>query len=158
MLTLVTAHELWPRCDFSTPGSRCRSPQAKTPGNVFAVGPDEVIATAEPDRRPWLRKHLGKRICSITSAVVALLSAETHREGFAPAVPFVSCFSACMMVTELVRFASTGKTLPEPRYQLNLLWGPRRGMSYDENRRADCVCVERRDNISRWRARRRSKG
>jgi hypothetical protein len=121
-----------------------------------AVVTDEVIAKAEPDRRPWLRKHRGKRICSITSeAVLTFLSAEAHRQGFAPAVPFVSCFSACMMVTELIRFITTGKTLPEPRYQVNLLWGPRRGLLYDESRHANCMCVERRDNISRWRAQRR---
>jgi hypothetical protein len=121
-----------------------------------AIVTDEVIAEAEPDRRPWLRKHRGKRICSITSeAVLTFLSAETHSQGFAPGVPFVSCFSACMMVTELFRSVTTGKTLPEPRYQLNLLWGPRRGLPYDEGRRADCICVERRDNISRLRTRRR---
>jgi hypothetical protein len=120
-----------------------------------AIITDEIIAQADPGRRPWLNIHRGKPLCSITSELVLkFLSTDTHRGGFAPAVPFLSCFSACMMVTELVRVVTTGKTFPEPRYQMNLLWGPRRGQHYEESRHKDCICVGRRENISRWRAQR----
>ena len=117
-----------------------------------AVITEEIVAAASPSRRQWLRGHLGKRVCSVTSeAVVKFLSSENHREGFAPAVPFISCFSACMVVTELVRYITTGTTKPAPRYQLNLLWGPRRGVHFEEDRKNDCYCVERAANIGRLR-------
>jgi len=120
--------------------------------NPDAIVTEAVIASAQADRQAWLRGHLGKRICSITSeAVVEFLSAETHREGFAPAAPFVSSFSACMIVAELVRYLTTGATLPEPRFQFNFLWGPRRGLHYAERRHDDCFCAERRENISKLR-------
>ncbi len=120
--------------------------------NQDATVTDEIIAAATEDRRPWLRSHLGKRLCSITSeAVATFLSADPQREGFAPAVPFVSCFSSCMIVTELVRYVMTGKPATAPRFQLNLLWGPGRGQHYDEDRRDDCYCVERAKNIAKLR-------
>ena len=118
-----------------------------------AIITDEVIAAAAIEKRLWLEQHRGKRVCSITSeAVLKFLSAELQGEGFAPAVPFVSCFSACMIVTELIRYLMTGKNLPAPRFQLNLLWGPQRGVHFEENRRDDCFCVVRAGNIDRIRA------
>jgi hypothetical protein len=153
---LICLFQKPPTNDLAELNARATGLPSTIANDPDAIITDEVIEKADPDRRPWLRKHLGKRVCSITSeAVVSFLSAEMHRQGFAPAVPFVSCFSACMMVTELVRFVTTGKTLPEPRYQMNMLWGPRRGQPYDEHRRVDCICVQRRNNISRVRAQRR---
>jgi molybdopterin/thiamine biosynthesis adenylyltransferase len=120
--------------------------------NPDAIITEEAIAVAQEGRRDWLRSHLGKRVCSVTSAAaVAFLSSETYREGFAPAVPFVSCFSACMITTELVRYLTLGTTLPAPRYQLNFLWGPRRGAHYEEDRHRDCFCSERAINIAKLR-------
>jgi molybdopterin/thiamine biosynthesis adenylyltransferase len=75
-----------------------------------AVVTERIIVEADEQKRPWLRNHLGKRICSITSeAVLKLLSDEKQKEGFAPATPFVACFSSCMIVTELLRYLWTGR-------------------------------------------------
>ncbi|TWB89410.1 molybdopterin/thiamine biosynthesis adenylyltransferase [Bradyrhizobium macuxiense] len=118
-----------------------------------AIVTDEMIAAAAVEKRPWLQERRGKRICSITSeAVLNFLSAESQKEGVAPAVPFVSCLSACMTVTELFRYVTTGSTLPAPRFQLNLLWGPHRGVHFEEERRKDCFCVARAANIDHVRS------
>ncbi len=147
-------------CVFQKPTPSLSELNAKATGlpkNIAndpdAIVTDEVIATAVAAMRPWLEQHRGKQICSITSeAVMKFLSADSRRAGFAPAVPFVSCFSACMIVTELFRHLTTGKNLPAPRFQLNLLWGPGRGVHFEENRREDCFCAERSANINRVRA------
>ncbi len=111
------------------------------------------VASAAKDKRTWLAERVGRTICSVTSeAVTKLLSADTHRSGFEPSVPFVACMSACMVVTELVRFLATGETVPEPRFAFNLLWGPQRGEAYPEDRHRDCICVRRATNIDKVRS------
>jgi len=118
-----------------------------------AVITEEHVRAAPEEKRPWLSQRLGKKICSVTpDAVAQLLSTEAQRSGFAPSVPFVACYSSCMIVTELVRYVTTGKTLPEPRWQMNVLWGPQRGTDYPEQRRLDCMCVSRAKNIERVRS------
>lgn len=147
-------------CVFQKPAVSLSELNAKATGlpeNIAndpdAIVTDEVIAAADAEKRPWLEQHRGKRICSITSeAVLKFLSAESQRERFAPAVPFVSCFSACMIVTELFRYLTAGTNLPAPRFQLNLLWGPGRGVHFEENSREDCFCATRAANIDRVRS------
>jgi hypothetical protein len=55
-------------------------------------------------------------------------------------------------VTELIRYVLESRTAQEPRFQLNLLWGPQRGTDYPQERRRDCECITRARNIERVRA------
>lgn len=127
------------------PEDVCRDPDA--------IITEEHVQAAPAEKRPWLSQQVGRRICSVTpEAVARLLSEEVQRDGFTPSVPFVACYSSCMVVTELVRYLMTGRTSLEPRYQLNLLWGPQRGSDYPQARRHNCMCVERGHNIERVRA------
>jgi ThiF family len=117
-----------------------------------AVITEDHIRTAPPEKRAWLSHHIGRTWCSITPEEKAeMLSREELAHGFSPSVPFVACFSSCMIVSELVRYVLTGATRQEPRFQLNLLWGPQRGMDYPQARREVCDCVARSKNIERIR-------
>ncbi|WP_189561966.1 MULTISPECIES: ThiF family adenylyltransferase [unclassified Mesorhizobium] len=109
------------------------------------------IADAAPERREWLSARVGKPICSVLEEAAALSSAALE-ESFRPSVPFVATFSACMIVTEFVRYLTTGKVGVEPRFFFSLLWGPHRGEHYPEDRHRDCLCVTRAVNIERVRA------
>jgi hypothetical protein len=109
------------------------------------------LKNAAPEHKPFLAGRVGRTICSIVAEAQAL-SMERQTEGFAPSVPFVACLSACLEVTELVRFVTTGATSPAPRYQMNLLIGPDTAMDIRERRRTNCICVERIDNIQKVRA------
>jgi hypothetical protein len=127
------------------PESLCEDPEA--------VITEEHVRAAPEEKQAWLSQQIGKKVCSITPAAVAqMLSIEAQRSDFAPSVPFVACYSSCMIVTELVRYVMTGETLLEPRWQMNLLWGPERGTDYPEQRRHDCICVSRASNIDRVRS------
>jgi hypothetical protein len=133
------------------PESVCADPNA--------VVTEEFVRAAPEEKRAWLSQHLGKPVCSVTpEAVAQMLSREAQRSGFSPSVPFVACYSSCMIITELVRYVTTGKAFPEPRWQMNLLWGPQRGIDYSEQRRHDCICVTRGKNIELLRAARCGSG
>lgn len=109
---------------------------------------NEHVSAAPEDKKAWLMKQVGKMVCSITpEAVAKFLSEKEQREGFAPSVPFVACLSASMIVCELVRYLCERRILPQPRYQLNLLWGPQRGTDLPESRSRNCVCYQRAANI-----------
>ncbi len=117
---------------------------------------DHDVTFALPEKQSWLRKQVGRRICSVVSdAMIAHLSQETQRAGFAPSVPFVAALSGAMVVGELVKHAARWSTPLDPRYQLDLLWGPTRGQLLPQSRRVDCLCVTRQSNIEAFR---RSKG
>jgi len=129
------------------PPSVCTDPDAIVKAEYINIAPE--------GKRAWLRKYVGKKVCSVTpEAVVQLISSQRQENNFSPSVPFVACFSACMVVTELIRYLSEGRVIPEPRYQLNLLWGPERGSEYPESRHHDCFCVERATVIERVKAER----
>jgi len=114
---------------------------------------EEHLATVPPEKRASFSRYLGKTWCSITPEEQAqMLSSEKLAPGFSPSAPFVACFSSCMIVTELVRQVLESRTNPEPRFQLNLLWGPQRGTDVPQARRSDCECVMRGRNIERARA------
>ncbi|MGF7054767.1 hypothetical protein GGC47_003971 [Bosea sp. OAE752] len=151
------------RCVFKAPlGEPAEAVQQRLTGLATAALADLTrplserdVEAAAPERRQWLTEQVGKPICSVLGAASAL-SVDAVEEGFRPSVPFAATFSACMMVTELVRYLTTGKVGVEPRFFFSLLWGPQLGEFYPEDRHEDCLCVKRAANIDRFRARRSS--
>jgi hypothetical protein len=150
-------------CLFRPPaGEAAAAAQSRVTGltpETIARGPDYEISEAEvraaaPDKQEFLAARIGRKICSIVTEAQQL-STQQQRAGFAPSVPFVACLSACLEVTELVRFVTTGTTAVAPRYQMNMLMGPETAMMVPERRRTTCICVERANNIARVRAQRR---
>ena len=149
------------RCTFDLPiGPSAEAVQAQASGlarealgDMSRVLTEEDIAAAAPEKQEWLRARLGKPICSVMEEATAL-SANTLPKTFRPSVPFVATFSACMMVTELVRHLACALPVLEPKFFFSLLWGLGRGDFYPEDRHADCVCVQRAKNIASVRARR----
>lgn len=160
----VSAHP-WPspiaclRCIFKLPaGERAEDAQQRKTGlapgalsNQTRLLTDDDIAEASPEYREWLVGHLGRPICSVLEAASRLSDADLP-ESFRPSVPFVATFSACMMVTELVRYLTVGLVGVEPRFFCSVLWGPHLGDHYPEDRHVDCRCVQRAANIDRARA------
>jgi hypothetical protein len=150
-------------CVFHHPTTRSEVLASRATGLSEAIVSDgQVVVTqvdidaAPPAKKAWLAARLGQKVCSVVSEAMALaLSKENQEQGIAPSVPFVACFSGCMVVTEFVRYLSEGRVFPEPRYALNLLWGPQRGIEFSEGRRATCFCVERASSINKVRAKRR---
>lgn len=117
-----------------------------------AVVTEQDIELAPLAKKDFLRRKLGRPICSVVSEAFAMdISSEKQDAGFAPSVPFVAGYSACMVVTELIRYLTTGKHLAVPRYQLNLLSGPQYGMDFPELRHRDCLCCMRAKNINKIR-------
>lgn len=112
------------------------------------------VADAEPKKREWLLGQLGKPICSVFEAARQFAGGEVAGN-FRPSVPFVATMSACMMVTELVRYLTTGRVGVEPRFFFSVLWGPQQGAHYPEDRHLDCQCKTRAHLIERVRAGRR---
>jgi len=64
-------------------------------------------------------------------------------EGFSPSVPFAACFSACLVVTELVRYLITGEVGVRPLWQVSMLIGPDTAQMLPDKRHADCRCRHR---------------
>lgn len=162
----VSAHP-WPsavaclRCVFKMPpGESAASVQQRLTGlapealaDLTQPLSEDHIAAAAPERRQWLSEQVGKPICSILETAGAL-STDNVEAGFRPSVPFAATFSACMMVTEFVRYLMTGAVGVEPKFFFSLLWGPQLGAFYPEDRRQGCICVKRALNIDSIRARR----
>jgi hypothetical protein len=151
-------------CLFRQPTARSEALASRATGLGEAVvsdGEAQVtqahVDAAPPEKKAWLATRLGQKVCSVVSEGMAqALSNENHERGFAPSVPFVACFSASMVVAEFVRHLSEGRVVPEPRYALNLLWGPQRGTDYSEARHANCFCIERAGSIEKIRAKRKA--
>ena len=113
---------------------------------------DDVLA-APGTKRELLRPHIGKPICSVVEAAMALkLSEERQRAYFEPSVPFVACFSACMVVSELVAHIARWPSVLEPRFQFDFLRGPGYGQLLPQERRDTCLC-RRTSVIEKIRAR-----
>lgn len=113
------------------------------------------VAAASPDKQVWLRKRIGRKICSIVQEAVAQeLSIKEQRAGFRPSVPFVATLSASMVVGEFVKQGMRITSPLEPRYQLDVLRGPEQGLHIPQERRRDCLCVTRSHNIALVRGRR----
>jgi hypothetical protein len=151
------------RCTFDLPvGPSAEAIQAQASGlarealgDLTRILTEADVADAASEKQPWLRERLGKPICSVMEEATAL-SADALSKRFRPSVPFVATFSACMMVTELVRYLVGSSPVLEPKFFFSLLWGLGRGDFYPEDRHADCVCVQRAKNIASIRAQRRA--
>ena len=151
----VSAHP-WPGdvacliCTFkSPPGETAEAAAARVTGLSKASVADQErvlteadVLTAAPERREGLRAKLGQRICSIVSEEIARSMSEAEVEkGFSPSVPFAACFSACMMVTELVRYLTHGEIRIRPSFQMSMLHGPENGQLLNDRRHPDCYCT-----------------
>lgn len=110
------------------------------------------VEAAPPDKRDVLRSHLGHSVCSVVQhAVAQKVSEEQQEDNFEPSVPFVACFSACMVMTETLAHLCGWKSKLEPRFQFDFLLGPAFGLELPQARRQNCVCSRRR-NIDKLRA------
>lgn len=116
--------------------------------NELEVVTEEDVKLAPLTKKDWLRKNIGKQICSVIQKGVAQeISNTKQQEGFEPSVPFVACFSASMVVSELIKFVLNLPSPMEPRFQFDILRGPAFGQKIPQERRRDCICFTRRSNI-----------
>jgi molybdopterin/thiamine biosynthesis adenylyltransferase len=112
---------------------------------------DSVLAKADVDQAPtekqeFLRSRIGRPICSVVQEAMAQkISEERQGEGFQPSVPFVACFSACMVIAETVAHICGWPSILEPRFQFDFLTGPAYGQEVPQTRRTDCICARRRN-------------
>jgi molybdopterin/thiamine biosynthesis adenylyltransferase len=119
--------------------------------------PEDLLSAADVDRAPdekreFLRARLGKPICSVIQEGIAMkISEDEQRKGFEPSVPFTACFSACMVVAEMVAHIMKWPSALAPRFQFDFLMGPQYGQEVPEGRRPGCICA-RHKNIERARA------
>lgn len=110
------------------------------------------VENAPAEKRTWLRRQVGQKICSVVQEAVAQeISQDGQQAGFAPSVPFVASMSACMVVTELIKHVAGWPTALDTRYQFDVLRGPASGIMVPQERRAQCVCSARAHNITAWR-------
>lgn len=151
------------RCLFRAPvGESAESVAVRVTGltgervsHPMEVISEDDVRNAPKEKQDWLRARVGAQICSVIEQAVAQeLSREKLRDGFAPSVPFVACFSASMEISELVKSVTGVGTPLVPRFQFDFLRGPAFGELFPQSRRATCVCVTRKSNIEVIRARR----
>jgi len=114
-------------------------------------GADLVLAQADVDQAPtekqeFLRSRIGRPICSVVQEAMAQnISEERQGKAFEPSVPFVACFSACMVIAETVAHICGWPSILEPRFQFDFLTGPAYGQEVPQTRRTDCICARRRN-------------
>jgi molybdopterin/thiamine biosynthesis adenylyltransferase len=119
--------------------------------------PDSLVTEADVEAAPQekqnaLRSSIGHPVCSVLQQAVAQqISIEQQEQDFEPSVPFVACFSACMVMTEALAYLCGWDSKLEPRFQFDFLMGPHYGQNLPQARRTDCVCARRR-NIDKVRA------
>ncbi len=119
--------------------------------------PDSLVTEADveaapQEKRDALGSSIGHPVCSVVQQAVAQqISLEQQEEDFEPSVPFVACFSACMVMTEALAYLCGWESKLEPRFQFDFLTGPDYGQNLPQARRTDCVCARRR-NIDKVRA------
>jgi molybdopterin/thiamine biosynthesis adenylyltransferase len=124
--------------------------------------PDALVAasdveSAPGDKQDFLRSRIGRPICSVIQEAIALkISAEQQQQGFEPSVPFTACFSACMVVAEMIAHVMKWPSVLAPRFQFDFLMGPAYGQELPQGRRTSCICA-RQKNIERAREVRREK-
>ena len=89
--------------------------------------PDALVATsnvenAPGDKQGFLRSRIGRPICSVIQEGIALkISVEQRQKGFEPSVPFMPCFSASMVVTEMIAYIMKWPSVLEPCFQFDFL-------------------------------------
>jgi molybdopterin/thiamine biosynthesis adenylyltransferase len=119
--------------------------------------PDSLVTEADVEAAPQekqdaLRSSIGHPVCSVVQQAVAQqISLEQQEQDFEPSVPFVACFSACMVMTEALAHLCGWDTKIEPRFQFDFLRGPALGLELPQARSKNCICG-RRKNIDRLRA------
>jgi molybdopterin/thiamine biosynthesis adenylyltransferase len=112
------------------------------------------VDNAPLEKQQFLRERIGRPFCSvIQEAVAQQISDERQPEKFAPSVPFVACFSACMVISEIAGHICGWPSELAPRFQFDFLMGPIHGQRLPQQRRPDCVCA-RQENIDGLRAKR----
>ncbi len=110
------------------------------------------VEAAPSEKRDALRLRLGHPICSVVQQAMAQKISEKQQEdNFEPSVPFVACFSACMVMAETLAHVCGWKSKLEPRFQFDFLRGPAFGLELPQARRPNCICG-RRKNIDKLRA------
>jgi molybdopterin/thiamine biosynthesis adenylyltransferase len=110
---------------------------------------EDDVRTAPVAKRQWLRKQIGKEICSVVSeATIEKLSRELQQKEFEPSVPFVACLSSCIIVTELIRHTLQWPRVLETGFQFDVLVGPQRGIRKAHLRKRSCICVQRNHIIN----------
>lgn len=120
--------------------------------NPNAVVTGDDVKAAPPDKRDVLKSHVGQPICSVVEhAMAQKISSEQQSADFEPSVPFVACFSACMVMTEALAYLCDWGTKLEPRFQFDFLFGPAFGLELPQSRKQICICGRKR-NIERLRA------
>jgi hypothetical protein len=101
--------------------------------------PDALVATSDVENAPgdkqgFLRFRIGRPICSVIQEGIALkISAEQQQKGFDPSVPFTACFSASMVVTEMIAYIMKWPSVVEPLFQFDFLVGPTTARSCRRN-------------------------
>ncbi|HTT18095.1 MAG TPA: ThiF family adenylyltransferase [Candidatus Sulfotelmatobacter sp.] len=147
-------------CLFQQPASRpAEEVQSEATGlsKNRLQQPDSLVNEADveaapKEKQPALRSRIGQPVCSVVQEAVAQkISLEQQEKGFEPSVPFVACFSACMVMTEALAYLFGWKTKLEPRFQFDFLRGPAYGLELPQARSKNCVCG-RRKNIERLRS------
>lgn len=133
-------------------GSRLTGiPVSRILNSLSPVTEEDILAAPE-EKRTDLRPWLGRKICAVVShMLVQHLSQDRQRDRFEPSVPFTACFSASMIVAEMVKALTMAPTHLKTRFQLDMLRGPAYGQMLPQARRDDCLCVTRRHNIEKIR-------
>jgi molybdopterin/thiamine biosynthesis adenylyltransferase len=145
-------------------GTRTESLQMQVTGLPLerVLRPDALVSTSDVENAPvekrdFLRVRLGRPICSVIQEGIAQkISEDQQQQGFEPSVPFAACFSACMVVAEMVGHLMKWPSVLAPRFQFDFLMGPAYGQELPQGRRAGCIC-SRQKNIERARASRKEK-
>jgi molybdopterin/thiamine biosynthesis adenylyltransferase len=147
-------------CLFQQPSGRSAADvQSELTGlsKVRLQDPDSVVTEADvkaapPEKQDNLRSLLGHTLCSVVqNAAAQEISLEKQTEDFEPSVPFVACFSACMVMTEALAYLCGWDKKLESRFQFDFLRGPSFGLALPQSRRLTCIC-SRRKNIEKVRA------
>jgi molybdopterin/thiamine biosynthesis adenylyltransferase len=131
-----------------------RQERLATPDSIVTA---EDVANAPSEKKEWLKSRLGRPVCSVWQEGLARdLSSAGLSRAFRPSVPFVASMSACMVVTELIRYLAGWEPVLSPRFQFDMFAGPALGQMLPQERRRDCICVTRSCNIEVVREGRRS--
>jgi hypothetical protein len=64
-----------------------------------------------------------------------MISSEEQEHDFEPSVPFVACFSACMVMAETIAYLCGWESKLERRFQFDFLRGPASGLDLPQARR-----------------------
>lgn len=115
------------------------------------------IDEAPAERKAWLAARKGHQKCSVVrEAMMEKLTG--GKVVFSPSAPFVACMSAAMVVGEFIKYRTGIASKLDPRFQFDVLVGPRAGVMLDQARRENCFCVTRRKAIERFRGQRENVG